>query len=84
MSFDVGHRYGSNLALLWLWHRPAATAPIRPLPWEPPYAAAGVALEKTKKTKQKHKHKQTKNQHSLNTQGKWKQLLINNGRSIDL
>ena len=26
-------------ALLWLWHRPAATAPIRPLAWEPPYAA---------------------------------------------
>ena len=34
-------------ALLWLWHRLAATALIRPLAWEPPYAA-GVALEKTK------------------------------------
>ena len=22
--------------LLWLWHRLAATAPIRPLAWEPP------------------------------------------------
>ena len=31
-------------ALLWLWHRPAATARIRPLAWEPPYAA-GVAQE---------------------------------------
>ena len=29
----------------------AATAPIRPLAWEPPYAA-GVALEKAKKDKQ--------------------------------
>ena len=29
--------------LLWLWCRPAATAPIRPLAWESPYAA-GVAL----------------------------------------
>jgi len=40
--------------LLWLWSRPAATAPIRPLAWEPPYAT-GVALEKAKKTKKKKK-----------------------------
>ena len=37
-----------------LWCRPAATAPIRPLPWEPPYAA-GAALEKEKKQKKKKK-----------------------------
>ena len=36
--------------LLWLWRRPAATALIRPLAWEPPNAA-GVALEKEKKKK---------------------------------
>ena len=30
--------------LLWLWHRLAATAPIGPLVWEPPYAE-GVALK---------------------------------------
>ena len=36
--------------MLWLWHRPVATALIRPLPWEPPYEAA-AALEKTKKEK---------------------------------
>ena len=47
MSCDVGHRCGSDPALPWLWHRPAATAPIRPLAWEPPYAA-GATLEKTK------------------------------------
>ena len=34
------------------WRRPAATAPIRPLSWEPPYAM-GVALEKTKQNKTK-------------------------------
>ena len=50
-------RHGSDLALLWLWCRPAATAPIRPLAQEPPYAA-GVALEKAKK--QKNKTKQNK------------------------
>ena len=40
-------RCGSDLALLWLWHRPAATTPIRPLAWELPYAV-GVALKKTR------------------------------------
>ena len=48
MSCGVGRRHGSDLALLWLWHRLAATAPIRPLAWEPPYTA-GVALKQTKK-----------------------------------
>ena len=26
----VGHRRGSDPVLLWLWRRPAATAPVRP------------------------------------------------------
>jgi len=39
-----------DLALLWLWHRLAIVALIRPLAWEPPYAV-GVALEKTTTTK---------------------------------
>ena len=34
----VGRRRGSDLASLWLWCRPAATAPIHPLAWEPHYA----------------------------------------------
>ena len=50
MSCGVGHRLGLDPALLWLWHRPAATAPIRPLAWEPP-RAMGAALEKTKNKK---------------------------------
>ena len=28
VSCDVGHRSGLDLALLWLWHRPVATALI--------------------------------------------------------
>ena len=28
---------GLDPALLWLWCRPSATAPIGPLAWEPPY-----------------------------------------------
>ena len=34
--------------MLWLWRRPVATVPIRPLAWEPP-CATGVALEKAKR-----------------------------------
>jgi len=50
MSCGVGHRYGFDPELLWLWHRPTATVPIRPLAWEPPYAVS-VALEKDKVNK---------------------------------
>ena len=53
MSCGVGRRRGSNLVWLWLWHRPAAVAPIRPLAWELSYAL-GVAL-KRQKTKQNKK-----------------------------
>ena len=48
MSCGIGCRYGSDLVLLWLWGRPAATAPIQPLAWELPYAA-GMALKKKNK-----------------------------------
>ena len=52
MSYGVGRRCGSDLTLLWLWCRPMATAPIRPLAWEHPYAA-GAALKRQKKKKKK-------------------------------
>ena len=38
--------------LLWLWCRPVAIAPIRPLAWEPPHAA-GAAQEIAKRQKKK-------------------------------
>ena len=41
-----------DLALLWLWPRLAATAPIQLLAWELPYAA-GVALKKKPPPKKK-------------------------------
>ena len=62
MSWGVGDRQSLDLALLWLWCRQAATAPIRPLAWEPPYAT-GAALERQKKTKQ---NKTAKKEHSYN------------------
>ena len=65
MSCGVGCRRGSDPALLCLWRRPVATAPIQPLAWEPPYAA-GAAQEiatttttkKTKKDKRQEKEEQ--------------------------
>ena len=60
LSCGVSCRRGSDPVLLWLWRRPVATAPIRPLAWEPPHAA-GAAQEiattttTTKKTKDKKK-----------------------------
>ena len=48
----VGHRLGSDLALLWLWLwcRQVATAPIGPLAWEPQYAMGAALEKKGKKT----------------------------------
>ena len=47
MSCGVGCRRGLDPALLWLWHRLAAAAPIQPLAWELPYAT-GIAHTHTK------------------------------------
>ena len=48
----VGGRHGLDLALLWLWCKPAAAAQIRPPAWELPYAA-GAAIKHQKKKKKK-------------------------------
>ena len=46
MSCGVGCKCALDPILLWLWL--AVVAPIRPLAWEPPYAAS-VALKRKKK-----------------------------------
>ena len=56
VSYGVYCRHGSDPALLWLWHRLVATTPIRPLAWEPPYAA-GSAQEMAKRQQQQQKKK---------------------------
>ena len=48
MSYGVGCRCVSDPVLLQLWCGPAATAPIRRLALEPPYAV-GAALKRLKK-----------------------------------
>ena len=45
MNCGVGRRHGLDLVWLWLWCRLAAAVPMRPLVWEPPYAA-GATLKK--------------------------------------
>ena len=42
----------TDLALLWLWYKPAAAAPIGLLAWKIPYAI-GAALKKKKKKKKR-------------------------------
>ena len=48
MSCGVGHRCGSDPALLCLWCKPVATALIGPQTWESPNAL-GMALKFKKK-----------------------------------
>ena len=55
VSCGVGHRHGSDLALLWVWRRLAATALIGPLAWEPPCAKRVALKRKDKKKKKKRK-----------------------------
>lgn len=45
MSCGVGHRHGSIPAVLWLWCRLVAAAPVRPLAWE---FATGATLKSKK------------------------------------
>ena len=52
MSCGVGCRHGLDPTLLCLWHRLVATAPIRPIAWESPYAV-GVALKKKNQLQKK-------------------------------
>ena len=56
MNCGAGRRCGLDPVSLWLWCRLEATPPIRPLAWEPPYAA-DVVLEKTKKKKERKEKK---------------------------
>ena len=63
MSCGVGCTPSSDPALLWLWHRPAAMAPIQPLAWEPPYAER-EAQEMAKRPKKiKNKKSEDLNRH---------------------
>ena len=53
MSWGVAHRRDLDLVWLWLWCRLAATALIRPIAWEPPYATSAALKRQNKKQKPK-------------------------------
>ena len=55
-SCGIGLRHGFDPALLWLWCRLEAAAPIQLLAWEPPYAVDAF-LKKEKKIQFKTKNK---------------------------
>ena len=57
-SCGIGHRCGWDPALLWLWCRPAAAVPIRPLAWELPIRhKCGPKKQKQNKTSKKSSHR---------------------------
>ena len=57
MSCVVGGRCISDPTLLWLWHRPAAVAPVQPVAQELPYTADTDLKGKRKKKKKKKRRK---------------------------
>ena len=71
LSCGGGSRLCSDLALLWLRHGIVATALIRPLAWEPPYAA-GMALKRQKDKKKK----------KVPVMVQWKQIRLGNMRFL--
>ena len=67
-------------ALLWLWCRLAATAPIQPLAWELPYAA-GVALKK-KKSIYRYRYRKREREIKLLISHKVKSVVSNDFQNI--
>ena len=82
MHCGAGFRCDLDLAGLWLWSRPAATAPIQPLAWETPYAS-GAALKKKKKWKERKegKRKERKKEKKRKEKKKRKRNCITHIRS---
>ena len=84
MSCGVVRRRSLDPSLLWLWHRPVDTAPIRLLAWEPPYAAR-VALEKAKRQKKKKKEKERKKEkkRKSSTSGKRRKKILCEQKTLE-
>lgn len=64
-----------DLALPWLWCRLAATAPIRLLAWEPPYATS-AALKRQKKKKGHRLKKNCGNDGRVKDQGSLEAIFV--------
>ena len=84
MSCVLGRRRSSDPALLWLWCRRAAIAPVRPLDWEPPYATGGtLKRQKTKKKKKNSEVKQGVRNQKSHHQGEI-MVMMNNQNSNEI
>ena len=64
MACGVGHRLGSNPALLQLWYRLSATAPIQLLARE--YATSVAERKKERKKERKEKKERKKERYKTN------------------
>ena len=90
MSCGVGRRRGSDPALLWLWRRLVATAPIGPLAWESPYATgaaqdiATTATTTSTTTDKKIKDKKKKKKKKGVEFPSWRQRLTNPTRNHEV
>ena len=84
MSRGTSHRRGSDLVLLWLWCRPAATALIQPLVWEPPYASGVVLNQKKRSFPKKHRKLSIKSLESIHLSGVNQTCLIKGVREAAL
>ena len=49
MNCGIGHKHNWDPTVLWLCHRPAASALIQPLAWEILYVTGSVQKKKKKK-----------------------------------
>ena len=75
MSCGVVRRHSSDLALLWLWRRPAVVALIRPLAWELPCAVGTALKRQTDRHTHTHTHTHTnsmQNSSTLEPSGGWR------------
>ena len=69
MSCGVGCRHSLDPALVWLWCRLAATAPIQPLAWELPYAIGAALKRKQQQNKQTKKKTRSESRSPAHTHG---------------
>ena len=59
VALTPGLQWVKDPELLWLWWRPAASALMRPLGWELPYAVAAALKSKTNTQTKSTKYKYT-------------------------
>ena len=72
VSCGTGHGHGLDPTLLWVWHRPAATAPIQHLAWDLP-GAVGATLKRQKRKKERKGRKDGRRKRKKRKEGRKKE-----------